>query len=126
MFEITIKGQVYNLNFGMGFLRAINKTVSIPVEGMPGIKKDIGLRYTVMKLYDGDIDTLESVIDLANKGQDTRVTRALLDEFIEDEETDIEAVFEMVMDFLSKANATKKESLDVLNTIAAEKAKAEK
>ena len=126
MFEITIKGQVYNLNFGMGFLRAINKTVSIPVEGMPGIKKDIGLRYTVMKLYDGDIDTLESVIDLANKGQDTRVTRALLDEFIEDEETDIEAVFEMVMDFLYKANATKKESLDVLNTIAAEKAKAEK
>ena len=126
MFEITIKGQVYNLNFGMGFLRAINKTVSIPVEGMPGIKKDIGLRYTVMKLYDGDIDTLESVIDLANKGQDTRVTRALLDEFIEDEETDIEAVFEMVMDFLSRANATKKESLDVLNTIAAEKAKAEK
>lgn len=126
MFEITIKGQVYNLNFGMGFLRAINKTVSIPVEGMPGIKKDIGLRYTVMKLYDGDIDTLESVIDLANKGQDTRVTRALLDEFIEDEETDIEAVFDMVMDFLSRANATKKESLDVLNTIAAEKAKAEK
>lgn len=126
MFEITIKGQVYNLNFGMGFLRAINKTVSIPVEGMPGIKKDIGLRYTVMKLYDGDIDTLESVIDLANKGQDTRVTRALLDEFIEDEDTDIEAVFEMVMGFLSKANATKKESLDVLNTIAAEKAKAEK
>lgn len=126
MFEITIKGQVYNLNFGMGFLRAINKTVSIPVEGMPGIKKDIGLRYTVMKLYDGDIDTLESVIDLANKGQDTRVTRTLLDEFIEDEETDIEAVFEMVMDFLSKANATKKESLDVLNTIAAEKEKAEK
>ncbi|MFQ7287638.1 MAG: tail assembly chaperone [Lacrimispora saccharolytica] len=39
MMELTINGQVYQFNFGMGFLREANKTVSMPVDGMNGMKK---------------------------------------------------------------------------------------
>ena len=46
MFELTINEQVYQFHFGMGFLREINKTVSAPVDGLQGVKKNMGLRYT--------------------------------------------------------------------------------
>lgn len=39
MMELTIKGQVYQFNFGMGFLREINKQTNMPVDGLPGVKK---------------------------------------------------------------------------------------
>lgn len=125
MLELTIKEQVFQFHFGMGFLRNINKTVALPVDGMPGVKKDVGLRYTVTKLYDGDVETLEEVLDIANGGQVPRVTRALLDSYIEDESTHIDEVFESVMGFLKVANATKKEVLYVLGNIEREKAKQE-
>lgn len=125
MLELTIKEEVYQFNFGMGFLRDINKLVSIPVDGMPSIKKNIGLRYSIAKLYDGDVETLEDVLIAANKGQEPRVTKQLLDEYIDDESTDIENTFEEVMTFLKTANATKTEALNVLKEIEAQKAKME-
>jgi len=41
-------------------------------------------------------------------GQDPRVTRALLDAYVDDPETDIDQLFEDTLDFLEKANATRK------------------
>ncbi|MDD3338431.1 MAG: tail assembly chaperone [Lachnospiraceae bacterium] len=123
MMELTIKNQVYQFQFGMGFLREINKTVAMPVDGMPNVKKNVGLRYTVMRLYDGDVEGLEEVLDIANKTQTPRVTKLLLDEYIEDESTDIDALFEEVMGFLETANATKKDTLSVLENIEREKEK---
>ncbi|SHK31587.1 tail assembly chaperone [Hespellia stercorisuis] len=123
MMELTIENQVYQFHFGMGFLRDINKTVAMPVDGMPNVKKNVGLRYTIMKLYDGDVEGLEEVLNTANAGQSPRVTKMLLDSYIDDEDTDIDALFEEVMGFLKTANATKKETLSVLETIEKEKAK---
>ena len=45
--ELTINGQVYQFNFGMGFMREMNKKVSMPVDGVKDAKKNIGLRYAV-------------------------------------------------------------------------------
>lgn len=118
MMELTIKGQVYSFNYGMGFLREINKKVSAPVEGIPGQKKDIGFRYAVARLMDGDVEALEEVLDIANKGQDPRVTKADLDEFIDDEDTDINQVFDDVLGFLGKANATKRSMKEMLEEVA--------
>ena len=79
MMELTIKGQVYQFNFGMGFLREINKQTNVPVDGAPGVKKDVGFRYALMNLMDGDTEALVNVLDIANKGQELRVTRNFLD-----------------------------------------------
>lgn len=126
MFELTIEGNVYQFNFGMGFLREMNKRVSTPVDNLPDVKKNIGLQYVIAGVLDGDLEDLVEVLDCANKGQTPRVTKTLLDNYIDNEETDIEELFESVIDFLKKTNATKKVTLHLLEELEKQKAKMEK
>lgn len=122
MFEITIDGVVYQFHFGMGFLREINKTMTAPIDGMPGEKQNVGLRYKIGCLYDSDIEALVDILDIANKYQKPRVTRAALDAYIEDPDTDIDELFNMVLDFLSKSNATKKVAESIRQMVDEQKA----
>ena len=108
MMELTINGQVYQFNFGMGFLREANKTVSEKINNATDKKKDVGATYMIAGIIDGDPEDLVNALDLANKGQSPRVTRALLDSYVESPDTDIDQLFEDTLDFLEKANATKK------------------
>lgn len=108
MMELTINGQVYQFNFGMGFLRDANKTVSEKINNATDKKKDVGATYMIAGIMDGDPEDLVNALDLANKGQSPRVTKALLDSYIENSDTDIDQLFEDTMDFLERANATKK------------------
>ena len=114
MFELTINGVVYQFNFGMGFLREINKRVGVPVDGLPGVKENVGLRYTVGLLLTNDLEALVDVLDIANKGFQPRISREKLDAYIEDAETDIDALFTEVLDFLESSNVTKKAVKDLL------------
>lgn len=107
--ELTINGVVYQFKFGMGFLREANKMTKIPVQGMPGTTKEVGARYLIARVViDQEPDALVDLLDLANKGETPRVTKALLDSYIDSEEADIDVLMEETKDFLSKANATKK------------------
>ena len=108
MMELTINGTVYEFNFGMGFLREINKRVQTPVDGLKGVDKNIGLQFTVASIIDGDVEALVDALDIANKGMNPRLTRQALDAYIDDADTDIDGLFSMVIDFLLRANATKK------------------
>lgn len=125
MYELEMNGQMVKFNFGMGFLREINKTVTVPVDGMKDMKQNVGLRYTVGRLNDYDVEALVEVLFMANKGCDPRITMDGLDAFINDENTDIDEAFEKTLGFLKKANATKNATLDALNAIEKEKAKRE-
>ena len=62
MYELEMNGQMVKFNFGMGFLREINKTVTVPVDGMKDMKQNVGLRYTVGRLNDYDIEALVEVL----------------------------------------------------------------
>lgn len=126
MFELTINGVVYEFNFGMGFMREINKLVGTPVDGLPDVKKNIGLQYYVAGIIDGDLEALVTALDLANKGHKPRVTAALLDDYIDDEGTDIDKLFGDVLDFLKNANATKKTVANLLAAIEAQQEAAKK
>ena len=123
MMELTIDGQVYQFNFGMGFLREANKTVSEKINNATDKKKDVGATYMIAGIIDGDPEDLVNALDLANKGQSPRVTKALLDSYIENPETDIDQLFEDVLDFLGNANATKKIVERLEKRIEEEKAK---
>lgn len=114
MFELTINEVVYQFNFGMGFLREINKRVNVPVDGLPGVKENVGLRYAVGMLLVNDLETLVDVLHTANMGFNPRITRNALDSYIDNAATDIDALFAEVLDFLEKANATKKTTKDLL------------
>lgn len=123
MMELTINGQVYQFNFGMGFLRDANKLVSTTVDGIKDVKKDIGARYMIARVIDGEPDALVDLLDVANKGQNPRVTKALLDAYIDDPNTDVDALFDDTLDFLGKTNATKKMMTKMKEAV--EKAKAD-
>ena len=121
MFELTINGNVYRFNFGIGFVRDINKKRTRTIEGQT---QEVGLQFAVASLIDEDPIELINILDLANKGETPRVTRALLDAYIDDETTDIEALFKDVLDFFERHNATKKTTKGVKQMVEAEKAKA--
>ena len=104
MLELTINDVVYQFNFGMGFLREVNKKVSTPVDGLKDVNKNIGLQYMVAGVIDGDLEALVDILEVANKGQNPRITRAALDAYIDNEDTDIDALFDEVLDFLKKLN----------------------
>ena len=107
MFEITIKDTTYQFNFGIGFVREIDKTMQRPVDGMPEIKENIGLSIKIGQIIGRDVIALVDVLELANKGKEPRVTTQILEDYIDDPSTDIDKLFEDVIDFFRNANATK-------------------
>jgi hypothetical protein len=123
MFELTINDAVYQFRFGMGFMKEINATVSTPIDGLKNVEKSIGLNYHVAALIDGDLESLEKILIAANKGMNPRVTAPLLDSYIDDENTDVDALIKEVLDFLRKSNATR--SAVATLEAAVEKQKAE-
>lgn len=125
MFELTMNEQVYQFNFGMGFMREINKKIGIPVDGLPNVKKNIGLQYYVAMVIDKDVEALVDILDTANKGMNPRITRKVLDAYIDDPDTDIDALFDEVIDFLKQTNATKNVTMELLEAVEKEKAKQE-
>ena len=124
MFELTINEQVYQFNFGMGFMREMNKKIATPVDGLKDVKKNIGLQYTIAGLLDGDLEALVDILETANTGFKPRVTRAILDGYIDDENTDIDELFDKVIDFLSSANATRKTMQNLQELLEKEREKA--
>lgn len=126
MFELTINGTVYQFQFGMKFLKEINKKVQkVANPDSPDIKQNVGLQFAIAGLIDGDPETLVDVLETANKTERPRVTLDALYGFLDNEETDIDAVCEDVLDFLKQSNATKKVTNAVVEMVEKEKAKIE-
>lgn len=117
MFELTINETVYQFKFGIGFVREINKTMSKPIDGVPGAKEEVGLQASILRLLDGDVLELIRVLELANKGFEPRVTQKMLEAYIDDELEDIDELFKSVLDFLEKTNATKKAVKDLTKVV---------
>lgn len=112
MMELQVKGQVYQFKFGFGFMREIDKQQIVKAPN--GTQQNIGFQTAVGGILDGDAQALEDVLLLANKGQEPRLTADVLEEYIEDEGTDVDALFDGVIDFLKKSNVSKKKTLNLL------------
>lgn len=122
MFELTINNTVYQFRFGLGFVREIDGTKQQKAEN--GVVQNVGLQYAVASIIDEDPVALVDILDIANKNEKPRVTKKLLDEYIEDENTDIAQLFKDILDFFANANATKKKTAQLLELVEKEKAKA--
>lgn len=122
MMELTIKNEVYQFKFGMGFMREINRKITRKVDDTD-IKKNIGLQFNIAGIIDGDVEALCDVLLAANKGYSPRLKNEDLDAYIEDENTDIDALFDEVLGFLKTANATKKTYNSLMKAIEKEQEK---
>ena len=123
MNTIDIKGTAYPVRFGMNFIREINGRMSVEVEGWGNKEEKVGLRYYIAHLMDGDLEALQQIIFVANKTETPKLNISIINDWFEDEETDIDAVFDMVMDFLSKANCTKKTMEQVQDAVKQQESK---
>lgn len=117
MMELTINGDVYGFNFGFGFMRELDDKVQIPVDDIPGKKEKIGMRYEILQMLNGSVTSLVNILCAANKGQNPRLTRGAIEEFLEGPDVDIDVIFDDVKDFLLKANVTKKETKKLIEAI---------
>lgn len=124
MFELTINNNIYPLNFGFGFIREIDPKITRKIDGVTGKVEQLGLQYAIAGIIDGNLEDMVTVLETANKhaGGD-RLTRADIEKHLESPETDVDVLFEMVLDFLSRANCTKKTVVNLQEAIKAEKAK---
>lgn len=100
MMELQIDG------LGFGFMKEINKQVSNT--GANGIRQEVGFEVALAGILDGEIQQLVNILNVANKGQNPRVTEALLENYIESPDTDVDALFDVVLDFLKQSNVSKK------------------
>lgn len=116
--EIEVNGEIYQLVAGFGFLHEVNKKLAVNVKDT-GTKKEIGLKYMVASIIEGDIDALVDCIFYMNSGQSPRLKKAQIESYLEDVE-DIDKVFEDVIDFLSHANVCRKEVMQLLSAQEAE------
>ena len=121
--ELTINGTVYQFKAGIGFMRKANKTVRQKIEGTSDSYKETGLQYLVAGLIDGDIEDLITTLDFMNDGMKPRVTKKEIESFIEDPNTNIDLLFEDVLDFLKNANVSKRIYNELMKKVAEMKAK---
>lgn len=101
--ELEINGEVYAFKAGFAFIR---EAEPLKKQKQNGTEQNVGLNYILGALYDGDADVLLTTLDLMNKGQNPRISRAKLEAYIEDCD-DIESLFKDILDFLQSANCTR-------------------
>lgn len=101
--ELEINGEVYAFKAGFAFIR---EAEPLKKQKQNGTEQNVGLNFILGSLYDGDVDVLLTTLDLMNKGQNPRISRAKLEAFIEDCD-DIENLFKSILDFLQDANCTR-------------------
>ena len=120
--ELTINGKVYQFKASIAFMRLANKLVEEKVDNT-NLAQKVGLRYLIAGLIDGDVEQLINALDFMNTGFDQRLTRKEIEDFIEDENVDVDGIFEMVLDFLSKANVSKRTYNALMEQVNREKAR---
>ncbi|MFQ8593311.1 MAG: tail assembly chaperone [Thomasclavelia spiroformis] len=120
--ELTINGKVYQFKASIAFMRLANNLVEEKVDNT-NLAQKVGLRYLIAGLIDGDVEQLINALDFMNTGFDQRLTRKEIEDFIEDENVDVDGIFEMVLDFLSKANVSKRTYNVLMEQVNREKAR---
>lgn len=106
--QITINGKEYGLNFGVAFIREIDKIAGVQMS-LNGESQSFGL--SMMKVLPGlkarDAAVLSDVIYAAAWDNRKRPSRRDVDDMIDDPKTDLSKLFADVTKTMNQANAVK-------------------
>lgn len=102
--QIKIGEKEYELNFGVKFVRLLDQTHGLSVNGM---QFGQGLTKMLYGLQAYDPACLADVIYAATWANKKRPTLVQIEAMIEDPETDIEKLFDNVIAEMNKSNAIK-------------------
>lgn len=121
--QLDINGTTYSFKFGIGFLKEINKGVTI--EATKGVTKEAGFAVRAAGLMDGNILDLFDVLITANKTEEPKLAKAELEKYLDDDKTDVDAIFRDTIDFLSQSNACKAQMKNLSRMINEQKGQGE-
>lgn len=125
MAEIKINDTYYPIKFGMKFIKEVNKRESVPIEGMPSVKQNVGVRWMIAEIMDGSTEALADALLTGNKTEDPKLNTQIIEDFIDNPETDIDDVFDQVLGFFESSNCTKRLYREIKDSIAVRKAQME-
>lgn len=111
---LKINDKEYEAFFGMAFVKALDDKYS--QKGIGGAKFGLGLSVIIPKLLDGDATALEECLISSFSSEKDKPSIKDIDAYIDNVE-DIDAFFDEVIEELKKHNATKKKTLQILETI---------
>lgn len=106
--QITIGKKTYNLNFGVRFVRELDKIAGVKVNTQ-GVTQSFGMGLTVSmpSLRQYDPATLSDVLYCATWDNKQRPSQNAIDDYIDNDDTDIIKLFDDVTAEMNKANAIK-------------------
>lgn len=106
--QIKIKNKDYDLNFGVKFVRELDKIAGMKIERNGVAQRfGMGVTLTLPSLNQYDPATLATVLYCATWDNKNRPSLNDIDDFIDDPDTDLEKIFKDVLDEMNKANAIK-------------------
>nr|DAT92991.1 MAG TPA: tail assembly chaperone [Caudoviricetes sp.] len=112
--ELIINENVYNFRFGIGFVRYLDGKASVKQDGMTF---GAGLETLVPNLLSKSTVALVDCLIAANKTEKTTITQDILDSYIDNDSTDIDQLFEDVVEELKKSNASKLKTMKIIEDI---------
>ncbi len=112
--ELIINENVYNFRFGIGFVRYLDGKASVKQDG---VTFGVGLETLLPNLLSKNTVTLVDCLIEANRTEKITVTQDILDKYIDDDSTDIDQVFEDVIEELKKSNASKLKTAKIIEDI---------
>ena len=120
MYTKEINGKLCEFNFGIGFVREIDKQKL--VDGDDKQKHKMGLTYAIAGLMDCDFEKLIDCLVIGSKyapGED--LSRKEIEEWMDSEDFDLERECGDLLDFFAKCNFTKKKARELEQAISRDK-----
>ena len=102
--QLTINGKEYGLNFGVRFVRELDKTIGASIKG---INFGMGVAKALVGLGSYDSAVLSDVIYAATAASKKRPTAKEVDDFIDEDGTDLDSLFKQIPEEMRSANAVK-------------------
>lgn len=121
MYTREINGKLCEFNFGLGFVREIDRRRL--VEGEDKQKHKMGLTYAIAGLMDCDYEALIDCLLIGSKyapGETLR--REEVESWIDTEEIDLEKECNELLDFFVKCSFTRKKTEELKEAVTRDKA----
>ena len=113
MYTKEINGKLYDFNFGLGFVREIDRRETIQDNNKK--TQNVGLSYAIAGLVDGDFEKYIDCMLAGNKfSNGEKLTRPEIENWMESDDFDFEKECTDLLDFFGKCNFTKKKTESVV------------
>ena len=120
MYTREINGKLCEFNFGLGFVREIDKRRL--VEGEDKQRHKMGLTYAIAGLMDCDYEALIDCLVIGSKyAPDETLSREAIEKWMDTEDFDLEKECNDLLDFFVKCSFTRKKTEELKEAVTRDK-----